>query len=133
MSKYSQMKNINIFFVKLIIRLSPLAYMALIWFLSSHPSDAIVDTGWTYDRTLKEGLHLIEFGILYLLVVLALVSWGKLNQRSSFAAAIFSFLYGLTDELHQYFVPSRSFSLLDITKDLIGIIIAWYIVRRSVP
>jgi hypothetical protein len=125
------MKKIILFFVKLLIQLLPIAYMGMIWLLSSYPSDAFVSTGWTYDRTFKEALHLVEFGILYLLVVLALLSWGKLNQKSNFHAAVFSFLYGLTDELHQYLVPSRSCSLLDLTKDLIGVTIAWYIMNRA--
>lgn len=129
------MKKIIVFLIKFVIRLLPLAYMGFIWYLSSHPSDAVVNTGWIYDRTLKEALHLIEFGILYLLVVLALLSWGKLSQKSSLRAAVFAFLYGLTDELHQYFVPSRSCSLLDLTKDLIGVALAWYLINRaySVP
>lgn len=125
------MKNIMIFITNLIIRLLPIAYMGLIWFLSSNPSDAIVKTGWSYDRTFKEGLHLIEFGILYFLLVLALLSLGKLNPKSSFIAAVFSVLYGLSDELHQYFVPSRSCSFFDFVKDLIGVTVAWYLVRRN--
>jgi len=130
-SKYFKMKMFYMFLIKLIVPVLPLAYMGLIWFLSSFPSDAVVNTGWTYDRTLKEGLHLIEFGILYLLLVLALLSRGKLSLRSSFQAAVFSFFYALTDELHQYFVPSRSFTVTDVIKDLIGITVAWYIVRRA--
>lgn len=131
MSKYPRMKRAIIFLINYIIRLLPLGYMGLIWFLSSYPSDAIVNTGWTYERSLKEGLHLLEFGILYLLLVLALLSWGRLNQKSSFLAALFSVLYGLTDELHQYFVPSRSCSVIDFAKDIIGVAVAWYIIRRA--
>lgn len=125
------MKKIIIFLIKLVTILLPPTYMGLIWFLSSHPSDAIVNTGLSFDSTLKEGLHLVEFGILYLLLVMALISWDKLNKNSSFLAAFLSFFYGLTDELHQYFVPARSFSLIDLAKDLIGIIIVWYIVKRT--
>lgn len=125
------MKKITIFFINFIIRLFPLAYMGLIWFLSNNPSDAVVHTGWYYETSIKEGLHLFEFGMLYLFLVLALLSWGRLNHKSNFQAALFAVFYGLTDELHQYFVPARSCSVIDFTKDLIGVTVAWYFVSRA--
>lgn len=125
------MKNFKPFMIRLLFRLLPLAYMGLIWLLSSYPSDAVVDTGTPYDRTFKESLHLIEFGILYMLVILALLSYGKLNHQSSFMAACFSVFYGLTDEIHQYFVPSRSASVVDLLKDAIGVYAAWYLINKA--
>ena len=45
-------------------------------------------------------------------------------------------LYGITDEIHQYFVPNRSFDIGDIIIDVIGvflgIIFIWYLyIRRK--
>ena len=106
-----------------------MAYMSLIWYLSSNPSDAVINTGFSFDRGLKESLHLVEFGILYLLGVLALLSFDKLHQRSFNLLAGVSALYGLVDEFHQYFVPSRSATVTDLAKDVAGVLLAWYITR----
>jgi hypothetical protein len=124
------MKNTFVFVTNLTMRFLPFAYMGLIWFFSSYPSDAIVNTGLSFDAAIKEALHLVEFGILYVLWVLALLSWDKLNPKSNNIAALFSIFYGLTDELHQYFVPSRSCNIIDFSKDAFGVITAWYIVRK---
>ncbi len=104
--------------------------MALIWFLSSYPSDAIVDTGLSFDDLLKESLHLIEFGSLSLLWVIALKANKQLNPKTNLAAALVSILYALTDEIHQSFVPQRSATVIDFIKDLIGIILTWYMVNH---
>jgi len=125
------MKNIKLSITRYIVRLLPVAYMGLIWFFSSYPSDAIVDTGLSFDTTLKEALHLVEFGILYLLWIIAAASLGKLNEKSNLLLAIFSAFYGLLDEIHQYFVPLRSATITDLIKDIIGICVAYYIVRRA--
>lgn len=104
--------------------------MGLIWFLSSHPSDAIIDTGLSFDGLLKESLHLIEFAILYILLVLAILSFGKLSPRANKYAAIWAIAYGFMDEFHQYFVPSRSATIADLIKDTLGVLLAYYLVKK---
>ena len=112
------------------IRLLPIAYMGFIWFLSSRPSDAVVRLG-RYDGLIKESLHLVEFGILYALFVLAFLTFGHLSRRHNRVAVIMAIAYGCIDELHQAFVPSRSADVIDIVKDVIGVCVAWYIVHRT--
>lgn len=114
----------------LFLSILPFTYMGLIWFLSSHPSDAIVETPFPFDDLLKESLHLVEFGILYWLFIFMLATHQKLTARTSILIAIISFLYGVTDEIHQAFVPSRSASLVDLIKDAIGVIVSFLIVRK---
>jgi len=104
--------------------------MGLIWYLSSHPSDAIVETPFPFDDLLKESLHLIEFGILYWLFILMIAVHQKLSVKSSIIVAILSFLYGVTDEIHQAFVPSRSASLIDVVKDGIGVFVSYIIMNK---
>lgn len=109
----------------------PLAYMALIWFLSSRPSDAVFNTGLPYDRTIKESLHLVEFGILYVMWVLFFNVRGSFSVRLNNLAAFLAIFYGLADEAHQFFVPSRSASLIDLLKDAIGVAVGWYLIHRA--
>jgi VanZ family protein len=109
----------------------PLLYMLLVWKMSSEPQNAYVELpNLSVDRFLKESLHLVEFAILYLLFVFAAHFNKKLTPMSNLLFAVLAALYGLTDELHQYFVPSRSATLIDLVKDIIGITVAYYFVRK---
>lgn len=116
---------------KTIITLLPLLYMMLIWILSSNPADAIVKTPFSFDALLKESLHLIEFAILYWLIAFAFMAHNKWSERASILAAIIAIFYGLTDEIHQSFVPSRSATLIDFIKDTIGVAVSFWIAKRK--
>lgn len=87
-----------------------IAYMTLIFYLSSIPLEfpEIINE---LDPT-KFSLHLAEYTILGFLLFNA-----KKNFNFSF---LVSSLYGLSDEVHQYFVPYRTFSLFDLLADMIG-------------
>ncbi|WP_409272445.1 VanZ family protein [Neobacillus sp. SCS-31] len=113
-----------------VVRLLPFIYMAMIWTMSSLPSNHFVELpDSSLDRTIKESLHLIEFAILYLLYVLAVLS-GKIKFKRSvnMLLAAAAALYGLTDEIHQSFYPYRSASLFDLFKDVLGVAIIYYFV-----
>lgn len=116
--------------IRTALTLLPFLYMGFIWFLSSNPSDMVVELpDSAVDRFIKEALHLVEFAILYMLFAAALASWGALTPALSLAAAAAAALYGITDEIHQYFVPSRSASWIDVLKDAIGVAAAYFHVR----
>jgi VanZ family protein len=118
-------------FMKKFIWALPIAYMALIWTLSSFPADEFVAlTDLSLDRIIKESLHLVEFGILYLLFALALYGNGQLTKKTSLLFAIIACLYGALDEIHQSFVPYRSATWIDLVKDVIGVTVAYYVVNR---
>jgi VanZ family protein len=116
---------------KAIFTLLPLLYMALIWTLSSFPADAIVNTPFSFDALLKESLHLIEFAILYWLIAFAFMAHGSWTERTSLIAAVIAILYGLTDEIHQSFVPARSATVIDFVKDTIGVTVSYFIAKRK--
>jgi polysaccharide biosynthesis protein VpsQ len=111
--------------------------MILIWLQSSHFNpETLYEAGLILDPLiilfaglLLEALHLIEFGILYILIILFQLSLGNLSRRKEIAAIILSFLYSVTDEVHQLFVPFRSFSVGDLIKNLIGILLMWMLIR----
>lgn len=110
----------------------PLAYMILIWVLSSMPADAVVELPDSkVDRFFKESLHLVEFAILYLLLVWALWSTGRFSKKASILCAVVAICYGLLDEFHQSFVPYRSATVIDFVKDTIGVLVAYYFINRS--
>ena len=67
-------------------------------------------------------LHLIEYGGLGLLVARAvLLMWPQRPRWRTLGAAVFiTTMWGLSDELHQAFVPGRSAETLDLVADFIG-------------
>ncbi|WP_173915464.1 VanZ family protein [Halobacillus sp. Marseille-Q1614] len=76
-------------------------------------------------NTLFESMHFIEFAILYILLIWALKVNNKLTELFSCLAAGFAMLYGLIDEIHQYYVPGRSFTFNDLVKDGVGVAVVF--------
>lgn len=118
-------------FLRFLLLIAPFLYMIFIFILSSLPSDAIVNTPFSWDQAFKESLHLIEFGILYGLWVLFFLVQGTFTPKTSILAAVLSIAYGFSDELHQYFVPYRSATVIDLVKDTIGVLVLFSIVKVS--
>jgi VanZ family protein len=117
-------------FIRYTLTTLPFLYMIAIWIMSSLPDNAVVELPDSYwDRMIKESLHLIEFGLLYLFFVSALVVNGKLTPKWSLIAAVLAGLYGITDEIHQSFVPYRSSTMIDVVKDIIGVTAAYFHVK----
>jgi hypothetical protein len=116
--------------LKFLIKVSPFLYMALVWIMSSMPADAIVRFS-VADSFIKESLHLIEFAILYLLFVGFLLAEGKLTIKTNWFVAVISMMYGVIDEIHQYFVPYRSATVIDVIKDVTGVLVCYWIVYYS--
>lgn len=118
--------------LKWLLRLLPIAYMIFVFILSSLPSNAVVELpDSTIDAFIKESLHLVEFAILYGLLVLAVFTSGRFPFKWNVACAVIAILYGLSDEIHQSFVPYRSATLIDFVKDMIGVLVVFYFVRRA--
>jgi VanZ family protein len=92
-------------------------YMALIFGISSlsSPPDLSTSIG-------DKGAHgLLYFGLAALLVrALAGGWWRSFGVGVAAAAVTLSTLYGVTDEVHQMFVPPRTAELADLAADAIG-------------
>lgn len=95
-----------------------ISYMTLIFYLSSLPADVSPEIGiLQIPRTI---MHVGEYGILGLLTNLVMKQmFGKTSQSILYSSVLCS-LYGVTDEVHQYFVPTRCFDIFDILADTIG-------------
>lgn len=98
---------------KILSTLAVIAYMALIFYLSSIPLEfpEIIDR---LDPT-KFSLHVIEYSVLGFLLL-------NLNKNFRLSILIGTF-YGISDEIHQYFVPFRAMSFFDVLADVIGVMI----------
>lgn len=65
-------------------------------------------------------LHTSEYAVLAVLLGRALVWRGELRLASLAFALGISELYALSDEVHQLFVPGRTFQWMDLGLDLLG-------------
>jgi VanZ family protein len=69
-------------------------------------------------------VHLGEYGLLGFFARRALVRWlgdgPRTRTASVLAAMAVAFVYGLSDEFHQSFVPGRSVEALDVLADVTG-------------
>ena len=92
--------------------------MALIFFLSSLPGSAAgIPPPW--DKL----AHALEYALLAFLLGRGLGRWD--------GAVALAVLYGLSDELHQRYVPGREASAGDLLADAVGALIGAFFARRS--
>ncbi len=96
-------------------------YMAAIFFVSAQ-SDPPIPVTWNGGDLV---LHMMAYGGLGFLLSWALVNSGVV-RKLVFYAFLIGLFYGTTDELHQYFVPQRTASLLDLTADGLGSLLGSY-------
>jgi VanZ family protein len=74
-------------------------------------------------------------GVFGLLALLCYISFINLNNNITLKrnpyiwTAVFTILYGASDEFHQYFVPNRSSEVQDWVADVLGIILALIIIK----
>ncbi len=105
-----------------------LLYMTLIFYLSSIPKlPQPVGEGNPLILIIE---HTIEYGILGFLLLWALNGNEKFREYAPVLAVIIAVLYGITDEIHQYFVPYRDADAFDVLVDGIGSVIGTVIGRR---
>lgn len=98
-------------------------HMALIFILSSIPQPPEVPgSGIPYfDRY----VHIVLYAVLSALFLRAQGGgWSRVTFGAALAAVAFSTAYGITDELHQYFVPPRQMDAFDLVADTLGAALA---------
>ncbi len=109
-------------------------YMALIYYLSSAPppqaarmAPQLMDIKFT---------HIIEYFVLACLIYYAVANTSDISfkWRATYAVML-TYIYGLTDELHQAFVQGRSSSLIDPFTNLaaacLAVAVVYYFKRKA--
>lgn len=94
----------------------PIIYAAFIFYLSSLPGDTYIPSFFSADKV----LHVCAYSILGYLVARALGSYGLSGKQLFIRAFVLCVLYGISDEVHQLFVPHRHASVMDVLADGIG-------------
>lgn len=101
------------------------AYMGLIFYMSSQ-STLPIPMRFPYEDKV---LHFLAYNLLAFLAAHA-VSQGTHKRRFWVAFAVAS-LYGISDEVHQYFVPGRDCSAVDWLADSFGAWMGAYLYLKS--
>jgi VanZ family protein len=90
-------------------------------FVSSLWSDISIPGGVS-DKT----VHGTVYSGLSAVIMWALVDgdWRRTRLRTVLLATVLTAAYGLTDEIHQFFVPHRVFDWFDLAADAFGAVVA---------
>jgi len=99
-------------------------WMGMIFYFSSIPNLRVAESNF-WDEILRSGAHFILYGIGYFLFFRA-INFGKENLPAGKAGKNFllplflTFAYGVFDEIHQAFVPTRTFQIKDLVVNFGG-------------
>jgi len=109
-----------------------IAWMAAIFIQSSISYLNVPDLGFSAQDKLA---HAIEYAILGWLLIRALLFQQNLKIRKNALriALVIGSCYGISDEIHQAFVPGRSGDVGDIIADILGVFIVagFYFIRKK--
>jgi VanZ family protein len=112
--------------------LPPFALMSLVFYLSSLSS---LPDFQTYDFTVKKLAHLCVYALLYFLLFRAFHANRPHNAlsrcRTYLYPAIVTFLFAVSDEIHQSYVPFRSPAVRDVAIDSAGIFLMYCAIRKG--
>lgn len=113
--------------------LPSVAWMLLIFFLSSRASVRVSDTQAVQFLFFKT-LHVVEYAILYVLLFRSLKNtYPAPLWKSRYNAFLIAVVYGMTDEVHQMFVPTREGAFRDVIIDTIGITLSAIYLWKLLP
>jgi len=96
-------------------------------FLALYVPEGLLDffsgVGKNHEYILRKCAHFTEYLILSLIVYKAMRASEISFKKSILLTFIICFVYAVSDEVHQYFVPGRAFAVTDIMIDTAGAIL----------
>jgi len=98
-------------------------YAMLIFYLSSIPITQPHLFEKLYISTIE---HIIEYIVLGFMLF---VSFRSIKKEYVGVVILVGLLYGVSDEIHQFFTPGRFCDILDVVADFIGVLIGVFIGR----
>lgn len=106
-----------------------LAWMVLIWTLSSLPAEDIPSVKiWGIDKIAHLGIYLV-WGIWTVLFL----HKSKASKAVVWSVFALMLIIAALDEYHQHFIPGRQVSVYDLLANIAGLVIAFglYFIRRT--
>jgi VanZ family protein len=102
--------------LRIVFWLLAVVWMAVIFWLSASPDGRGNFWLLNYIPFRDKGAHALAFGFLAVLLYFA--------SRRFWLAFLLTSLYGVSDEIHQYFTPGRSVDITDWVADTVGAALA---------
>lgn len=91
-------------------------------FFIANPSNELIDS---FENIVRKLAHFSEYFVLGDLFYITLRSFG-LSKRKSAYAILFSAIYAVSDEIHQYFIPGRACRWYDMVIDTSGSVFGYF-------
>jgi VanZ family protein len=111
--------------MKWLLWLPAIAWAIIIFCFSGRSSAPQVSHKPGVQFAIQKFGHMTEYAILAFFIRLPLRRHHKWPLRNvTFLAIVFAFLYAVSDEWHQYFIPGRTAMLADVIIDTTGATIA---------
>jgi VanZ family protein len=105
-----------------------IAYCGLIYLQSSYPSPEALPSFEFSDKLMHFGAYAV-MGVLFYRAYQTL-PFKTIIQLIAFFSMISASLYGVSDEIHQSFVPYRDGSIADVLADVLGAVCGVYVYHR---
>jgi VanZ family protein len=104
-----------------------IAWVILLFGLSSIPDLSPPLKIWKWEDKIDHTLAYLPLGWF----LMRAFAWNGRNMRKAFwLTLMIGTLYGISDEIHQYFVPGRDMNWLDAVADTIGIALGGWLYER---
>lgn len=81
-------------------------------------------------KPVRKLAHFSEFCLLGILIYLNVIEYRK--NKTILLSIVFAFIYAISDEVHQLFVPGRAFAIKDILIDTSGAILGIFVIHLIV-
>ncbi len=103
----------------------------LIYIQSSYPASESLPDFFSFDKI----LHFFAYAILGALFLRAFMTTQMKNKLTLLIilSILSSSLYGISDEIHQHFVPYRNADLIDALMDIAGSVFGVYVYQVVNP
>lgn len=92
-------------------------WMGVLFYLSSIPNLRAVENSF-WDEIIRSGAHFVFYAIGYFLFFRA-INFDR-PKKNFWLPLLYVFAYALFDEIHQTFVPTRTFQWQDLVVDFSG-------------
>ena len=104
-------------------------YCVLIYIQSDYPSPEKLPSFEFMDKA----LHFVAYGVMGILFYRAYQTLRIKNHRQMLIllSMVSASLYGISDEIHQHFIPYRNADILDVIADILGAICGVYLYNQK--
>lgn len=100
----------------------------IIFWLSNTTHPEFPKIGIVWEDKIAHSIAYFIFGISLAMFLMSNTSWDSV-QKIGLVTLFIGTLYGLSDEVHQYFIPGRDAEFLDWVADVVGICLSLIFIK----